>query len=217
VLQTIKRMVGAERNDNTSTSTAKPPAVDRNALEAPVTAAREKLRLAAEAHQQSRTRTEELARAHDAAEAAFDVDASDANADRVTATKQALERHELFATRTQRVVVTAEGEVTQATAGRDAIIRANLEDRYNGAGVRIAALWTAKGQAALQALAAITVEIDEIIADAQAANAELSRMLEKPAFPGAAGLNALRGTVLAKVEGNIGAPRLLAIVRLLGG
>lgn len=209
MLQAVKRLVGADRDDTV------PPALDRAKLNGPVTAARQRLEAAQAEHAQSIARAGELSSALDAAQAAFDLEASESNADRIADTKRDQARHELFAARTQRAAVAADSTLREAEKARDTALLANLDERYNGAATRVAALWRAKGLPALTAFSEFLAEAEAIINDARAAAVECAHIRREDAHPANMALVALRTSSLAAmIEHDMGPAETLRLSRL---
>ncbi|HKY37142.1 MAG TPA: hypothetical protein VJN18_14455 [Polyangiaceae bacterium] len=209
MLSVVKRMVGLDRDAPAT------PKLDREALERPVEAARQALDAAAEKHTQS---LEYLAAADQVvadAQAVFDADRSDANADALTRAKAAQERRSLFAESTGRAGEAAQQTLLTAEQTRDAAIRAHLQERISSAEERVQALWDAKGRPAAEALATFTDELDVLLDDAREAI--------RDAYPGDADkqhakvmqLNAQRSLVRQYAKRDIGPAALVRIERIV--
>jgi hypothetical protein len=188
------RLVGAER----SAPSYEAPRLDREALEEPVTTARERAQLANQQHRDSMARVDETKAAIREAEASFDAAGDEEHADEIVKLKRELERRELFSQRTQRAAVTAAGAVEQAVTARDAALLAHFDDRVNGVSARLHDLWRHKGYGALKAFEDFMIEADALIVDAQAANQEartLNRGSHTDASARSLGLEALRAVL----------------------
>lgn len=162
MLATVRRLVGADRGS------AKPrlPVLDPAALaalEEPVKVARRALDQAAEQHTHA---LEYLAAADQVvadAQAVFDVDRSDQNADALARAKAAQERRSLFAESTGRAGESAQAALREAEQTRNAAVQALLQDRIGTIDAQVEALWQAQGRPAAEALAAFTDELDTLL------------------------------------------------------
>jgi len=220
MLKAVRNLIGNTTKPPDTTSDTKPPELDRAALDEPVAAARKKLEQATVEHQAAQDRSAELSLAFDAAQLAFDVDGSDQNADAIAAVKRDQERHSLFVARTQRAVVAADSALVEAIKARDAGLLRHYEDRRDGAERRIVSLWQAKGKPALLAFAAFVSDVDNLVADAQAAAFEISRIHGERSDLRSLGAHAmvayLRALVSRRAESELGVRELDRIVRFLG-
>lgn len=214
MLATVKRLVGASRGDAPSYA---PPQIDREALEAPVSAARERSEAANRDHEATMARAAETAEQIKAAEAAFDREGTDELADRIVQLKREHERRQLFTQRTQRAAVTAAGELEHATKARDSAVLAHLEDRVSGAAARLERLWQAKGAPLLVDLVGVLGEAEVIINDAQTANSQahaMKRSGSDNAHAHAMGISALRSVLSTWVSSSVAPADLIRLERL---
>lgn len=210
MLASVRKLVGADRGDDLAT-----PTLDREALEKPVNAARRAFEAANQAHETTMAGLAEADQSIVTAQAAFDVDPSEANVSALLDAKRTRERRELFAQRSARAAQHALDAVTRATQVRDAAILAHLEDRSKGAAARLETLWKAKGKPALDAFAAFTTEMDAILSDARAATVEAVRLRGGVEHAEVLGLDALRSVVKTWIASQLGADARLRIERLV--
>lgn len=212
MLTAVKRLVGADR-----AKAHQVPTLDRAELERPVTKARERLEAAQAEHSEAGTRLASITAEIEKAQAAFDADGSDSNADRLMDLGRDRDRARLFRERTQRAVVTAESDVAQAEKARNDAIAEHCRTRVEGAGDRLVALWKAKGRPALEAFVAFIHDADALIDDARVAAQELERVApdDSPLFAKIRGIDALRGVLRASIAQDVGAPDRLKLERLV--
>jgi hypothetical protein len=216
MLATVKRLVGAARGELPSYA---PPELDREALEKPVTAARERSEAANREHEATMARAAEVAEQIKTAETAFDADGTDELADKIAQLKREMERRQLFSQRTQRAAIAAAGVLEVATKARDAAVLAHLEDRASGAPERLERLWRSKGAPLLVELAGVLNEAEAIINDANAASTQAHALKRSDAgvtHAHAMGINALRSLLSSWAKGAVSAQDAIRLERLIG-
>jgi hypothetical protein len=186
MLETVKRLVGADRE--APASPQRMPALDLEALERPIEAARKLLDAATRDHSAAMERVAEVGERIKAAEADFDRDGADKQADRLLELRRELERRQLFSQRTQRAAVAAAGAVEDAQAVRDRTVLQHLDDRRQKVAERLEALWGAGGREAFQRVAALLRDAQAIIDDAEQAAVEAASIRGRNPRPDVEGI-----------------------------
>jgi hypothetical protein len=218
MLQAVKRLVGADRKSEAPVPPA-PPTLDREALEKPITAARTQLDAARAEHEAAQARVHAADEKLAEAKAAFDSDGSEELADRVLGLQRERERAALFAQRTQRQVVVADGAVSEAEAARRSAMVAHAKARMDLVPERLHALWQVKGVPAARAMVAFIEEADALLNDAHAAVVEMKQFgaLDQPQFVKSQGIEALRLLMTSWVAEVVPPNLRIRLERLFGG
>jgi hypothetical protein len=169
MLELLKRLLGTQKK-------SRRPWLDLEKLNAPVDAARQRLEATQAAHAATIEKYREHAATLSVAKASFETYGNDETADSVVELSGAAARHDLFKARALRVVDRATSELAEAEAKRDTAALVALDSIHSNAWTHIQAEWAATGKPALATFGVFLVEVDTILAEAEAAMREAARM-----------------------------------------